>query len=404
MPDLSMPDLNAASTNAIARIDAVPLILDVACRMTGMGFAAVARVTEDRWIACAVKDDIGFGLKPGGELEIATTICDEIRCSGEPVIIDDVATDPRFRDHHTPRIYGLQSYISFPIVLADGRFFGTLCAIDPQPHRVSDPATLASFGLFAELIAMHLDTQDRLDRSEAALLGERQTAELRDQFIAVLGHDLRNPLAAISAGVHLLGSAPLDERSSTIVRRMGESARRMGDLIGDVLDFARGKLGGGLVLERSDDVPLGDALEQVVAELRTVHPARLIKAVFDIDRPIRCDPRRMMQLLSNLLGNALTHGDPARPVEVMARTTAEAFVLTVANGGAPIAADKLGKLFQPFTRSGEGKEGLGLGLYIASEIAEAHGGTLAVASDAVETRFSFTMPIVAVIWTEAIVA
>ncbi|MES2441970.1 MAG: GAF domain-containing sensor histidine kinase [Pseudomonadota bacterium] len=388
-----MPELRAASVDAIARIDAVPLILDAACRLTGMGFAAVARVTEARWIACAVKDDIAFGLEPGGELEVATTICDEIRCSGEPVVIDDVASDPQFSDHHTPRMYGIQSYISFPILLADGRFFGTLCAIDPKPHRVSDPATLASFRLFAELIAMHLDTQERLDRSEAALLGERQTAELRDQFIAVLGHDLRNPLAALAAGTHLLGKAPLDERSASIVRRMGESCRRMGDLIGDVLDFARGKLGGGLVLDRSDDVPLGEALDQVVAELRTVHPDRLIRAVFDIDRPVRCDPRRMMQMLSNLLGNALTHGDPARPVELVARTTAAGFTLSVANGGAAIPADKLARLFQPFTRSGEGKEGLGLGLYIASEIAAAHGGVLTAESDAVETRFTFAMPI-----------
>jgi len=390
-----MPDLTAASVQAIARIDAVPLILDAACRMTGMGFAAVARVTEQRWIACAVKDDIAFGLLPGGELEVATTICDEIRCNGEAVVIDDVAADPQFRDHHTPQLYGIQSYISFPIRLADGSFFGTLCAIDPNPHRVSDPATTASFKLFAELIALHLDTQDKLDRSEAALLSERQTAELRDQFIAVLGHDLRNPLAAITAGTHLLAKSPLDERAASIVRRMGESARRMGDLIGDVLDFARGKLGGGLVLDRSDDVSLSEALEQVVAELRTVHPQRLIKAVFDIDRPVRCDPRRMMQLLSNLLGNALTHGDKTRPVEVVARTTAEGFTLCVANGGTAIPADKLGKLFQPFTRSGEGKEGLGLGLYIASEIAEAHGGTLAAESDAVETRFTFAMPLAA---------
>src|SRR3712207_2752361 len=87
---------------AIARIEAVPRILEVVCRTTGMGFAAVARVTEDRWVACAVRDEIDFGLKPGGELEVATTICDEIRASGKAVIIDHVAEDPHFSDHHTP--------------------------------------------------------------------------------------------------------------------------------------------------------------------------------------------------------------------------------------------------------------------------------------------------------------
>ena len=91
-----------------------------------MGFAAVARVTEDRWVACAVRDEIAFGLQPGGELEVETTICDEIRDSGRLVVIDNVAEDKAFCGHPTPRMYGFQSYISMPIVRPDGRFFGTL--------------------------------------------------------------------------------------------------------------------------------------------------------------------------------------------------------------------------------------------------------------------------------------
>ena len=104
--------------------------------MTGMGFAAVARVTEDRWIACAVRDEIAFGLAPGGELKVATTICDEIRRSGEAVVIDHVAADQAFCGHPTPAMYGFQSYISMPILHKDGSFFGTLCAIDPKPATV----------------------------------------------------------------------------------------------------------------------------------------------------------------------------------------------------------------------------------------------------------------------------
>ena len=119
---------------ALQRIAAVPNILDVVCRATGMGFAAVARVTHDRWIACQVLDNIDFGLPPGGELKVETTLCHEIRQHREVVAIDNVAEDAKYCDHHTPRMYGLQSYISVPIVLPDGRFFGTLCAIDPNPH------------------------------------------------------------------------------------------------------------------------------------------------------------------------------------------------------------------------------------------------------------------------------
>src|SRR5688500_8510350 len=100
---------------AVARIEAVPAILDVVCRVTGMGFAAIARVTDSRWIACSVKDDIQFGLMSGGELRVETTICNEIRRHGTAVAIDDVREDERYRRHPTPAIYGFQSYVSMPI-------------------------------------------------------------------------------------------------------------------------------------------------------------------------------------------------------------------------------------------------------------------------------------------------
>ena len=225
-----MRDLIADDVAAVAKIDVVPKILEAICRTTGMGFAAVARVTEDRWVACAVRDEIAFGLEPGGELDIKTTICDEIRVSGTAVVISHVAEDPDFRDHHTPRQYGLQSYISTPI-RHNGAFFGTLCAIDPRPFDLKTSNALATFEIFAELIGSHLDAHQRLERSEAALLGERESAELREQFIAVLGHDLRNPLAAIAGGARLLRKQPEPEKREFILGQMEHSVTRMAGLI-----------------------------------------------------------------------------------------------------------------------------------------------------------------------------
>ncbi len=125
--------------DAVGRIDAVSSILEVVCRTTGMGFSAVARVTDDRWITCAVRDEIAFGLVPGSELKLETTICNEIRQHHTPVVIDHVALDVDFVQHHTPAIYGFQSYISFPITLKNGSFFGTLCAIDPNLAHLKIP-------------------------------------------------------------------------------------------------------------------------------------------------------------------------------------------------------------------------------------------------------------------------
>jgi signal transduction histidine kinase len=383
-----------AGLAAIARIDAVPTILEVVCRAAGMGFAAVARVTEDRWVACAVRDEIGFGLGPGGELEIGTTLCSEVRAGGRLVVIDHVAEDEAFRGHPTPAMYGFQSYISVPIRRADGVFFGTLCALDLRPRRLSAPETVGMFRLFADLIGLHLDARERLEASEAALREERRRAELREQFVAVLGHDLRGPLAAIVAGAWSLGREPLGEEAGAIVADIQGSADRMARLIGDVLDFARGRLGGGLELRRAS-TDLGPALGQVVAELRAAWPGRAIEAEIALPRPVDCDRDRVARLLANLVANALEHGTAEGPVRVRASAEGGALELSVANPGGPIPPATLGRLFEPFARASDrpGRQGLGLGLYIAAEIARAHGGTLDVASTPAETRFTFRMPL-----------
>lgn len=130
-----------------------------------MGFSAIARVTEDRWITCSVQDNVSFGLKPGDELEIRTTICNEIRRDKKAVIIDNVSEDDEFRYHHTPAMYGLQSYISVPIIRKDGSFFGTLCAIDPKPNDLKTFKVREMFNLFADLISFHITSIEDANKS-----------------------------------------------------------------------------------------------------------------------------------------------------------------------------------------------------------------------------------------------
>jgi GAF domain-containing protein len=143
--------------SAVQRIPSIERMLAEVCALTGMGFAAVARVTSERWIACQLIDRIEFGMKPGDELEIKTTICDEIRQSARAVYIDHVGANPEWRTHHTPAIYGFESYISVPILLADGSFFGTLCAIDPRERPNSLATILPQIEAMAGTIAIELD-------------------------------------------------------------------------------------------------------------------------------------------------------------------------------------------------------------------------------------------------------
>ena len=380
---------------AVRRIGIVPTILDTVCRLTGMGFSAVARVTEDRWIACAVLDKIAFGLEPGGELKLDTTICDEIRQSHMPVVISDVRSDPVFCDHHTPATYGFRSYISLPIIRSDGSFFGTLCAIDPEPRDLARPEIQATFCMFADLLAFHLDAAEKLAISESRLASEVEAGKLREQFIAVVGHDLRNPIAAMDAGVTMLRTVSDPGRGATILDQMQSSIQRMSALIDNILDFARGRLGGGLTLDfRTVDVEA--VVRQAVTELSASHPGRLVETRCEPGPTIvRCDSQRIGQLLSNLLGNAFMHGAEDQPIVVECTTRQGSFALSVSNGGDEIPVGARARLFHPFAR-GEGnvgREGLGLGLYIASEIAKAHDGTLSVSSSAERTCFTFTMPL-----------
>jgi signal transduction histidine kinase len=377
----------------IAKIDVVPNILEVICASTGMGFAAVARVTDQKWVACAVADSINFGLTPGGELVLESTICHEIRQSEEPVIIDHVAEDAEYCSHQTPLQYGFQSYISMPILLKDGTFFGTLCAIDPRPAKLKGTHIVGMFKLFADLISFHIDSLNKLASSEFSLLEARKTAELRDQFIAILGHDLRNPVGAISNAAQLLLRIPDNERVARLAHIIQDSSYRIRQLIENILDFAKGQMGGGIDLEITSDNSLKDALNQVISEIQIVNPDREITADLQFNGAFPCDSARIAQLFSNLLANSVAHGDSRMPIDVEAQADGTHFVLSVANSGQRIPEEKLQGLFKPFFRgeNNSSKQGLGLGLYIAQEIAQAHGGTLQATSTDSETRFTLSL-------------
>jgi signal transduction histidine kinase len=376
----------------IQAISAVPKILETVAAMTGLRFVCIAHVTDDSWTACAVLDKLDFGVAPGGQLDVTTTLCEEVRDSGRAVIIDSVQDSDQYRDHHTPRLYGFQSYFSIPIFRTDGSYFGTLCGLDPAPARLTDSTVASTMHLFAELVSKQLDADTELAAANAALMSERETAELREQFIAVLGHDLRTPLGAILLGTELLARKYPDAESRPVIERIRRSATRMAALVDDVVDFTRGRMGSGITMSLRE-AAVDPTLEQVVDELRDVHPERVIEAHIAPGLHLRCDPERIAQLLSNLLKNALVHGSDHAPVRVNAAMIEGEFELSVANEGPDLPQGVIDGLFKPYWRaaSRSGSEGLGLGLYIVDQIARAHGGTIEVSSQGGTTVFLFRL-------------
>lgn len=230
--------------------------------------------------------------------------------------------------------------------------------------------------------------------AQAELKLEQQNALIREQFIAVLGHDLRNPLSGIMNAAQLLARKNIGQSEKRLVDIIESGSRRMHEMINDIMDLARGRLGGGFNISpvKSD---LEKLLNQISDELMLAWPERIIVMDFNINGLVECDPGRLAQLVSNLLGNAITHGAADMPVVLHAITANDFWEISVINKGNPIPDGALKHLFHPFRREGKkaSKNGLGLGLYIASEIAKAHHGSLTVKSDVEQTCFTLRIPV-----------
>jgi len=356
--------------NDVGRIDGIATWLDVVRDAAGMRAAFVAGVIDDAWVVCALLDDLGLGFQPGSRLTASSL----------------AGLKPWAKPCHWG-VERTESRLEVPIVLASGRLFGMLCVLDSISNGLPEPRVVAVVSRIAALIAAQLDLQTRRaqhhtpspSRGPADGVGES-----RERFIAVLAHDLKNPLHAVLANGDLLERKLTDPALAAAASRIKTNARRMSSLVDDVLDSARGHLGGGIGLTLSDERNIEAGLNEVVQELQDAQPDRKIVADFQIGRPVRCDIRRLQQLASNLLGNALAHGRATSPITITAMTDHQDLVLQVWNAGEPIPPDYLGRIFEPFWRPGGGNSqtGLGLGLHICAAIVRAHGGRIAVTSTA----------------------
>ena len=384
-----MQQSTVADVDSITQIDAVPKILEAVSELTGLKFVCIARVTESVLRICAVLDKLNYGFKVGDSLDVTTTLCDKVREKQAPIIIDSVQ-DSEYRDHHAPKTYGFQSYFSIPLYRPSGEYFGTLCGLDPQPAQLSTPAISKTLSLFAELISRQLASDVVLVRTRDALEDAIETSKLRERFIAVLGHDLRTPLHTILNGIEILGQY-VQPAATPLLETMRRSGERITALINDVSDFTRGRMCGGISLDLRHETNLERVLNQAIDELRNVYPGRTIVAEGPAGIALLCDAQRMAQMLSNLLKNALVHGSATEPVYVKASQANGVFTLMVTNAGPAIPIEIQTQLFKPFWQAAKSgpNQGLGLGLYIASEIASSHGGTLTVDSCAARTTFTY---------------
>jgi signal transduction histidine kinase len=283
-----------------------------------------------------------------------------------------------------------------------------------QPHTLGEHATtvrkpdgsLQELSLVSSFVPLR-DAEHRvvgvlaaaIDVSEQVRARQAVETSLRfaEQFIGMLGHDLRNPLNAIQMAATLLRETA-QGRDARVIERLLSSTKRLSTMVGQLLDLTRARLGGGIAVVRKR-TSLAELVDTVADELLRIHPGREILRRLAPDAVGEWDPDRLVQVVSNLIGNALEYGDPARPVEVRLRAEGDHARLEVHSHGPVIPPDLLPVIFDPYRRSDARSlrsQGLGLGLYVTQQIVLAHGGRIDVRSTEAEgTIFEVTLPRVA---------
>ncbi len=405
----------------IEKISIIPNLLHVICQSTGMGFAAIARVTEDRWITCASEDHLEFGLKPGDELEVKTTICDSIRNDRKAVVIDNVSEDPDYHDHHTPAMYKLQSYISMPIIRKDGSFFGTLCAIDPKPNSLKEFKVREMFKLFAELISFHLeaieqaqanetlinkknnllkekevekkeaykilsDTEKKLIEKNISL--EKMNTEL-EAFNYISSHDLQEPLRKIQFFTDIIEREEenkLSDKAKTAFNKIRNSAFRMQNLINDLLTYSKTKFD-----ERKFETKnLNNITKEVIDDLFEEIENKNVQFDYNDLGELSIIEFQFRQLLYNLISNSIKFASPDRPLiiklssEIIVGSKSEHEKLslnknyskiTIADNGIGFDQSYSEKIFGLFqSLHTKTLKSTGIGLTIVKKIVENHNG------------------------------
>lgn len=335
---------------------------------------------------CAVIEGQPIGPQAGS--------CGTAAYRKQRVIVTDIDTDPlweRYRD--AARRFELRACWSQPICATDGEALGTVALYYREP-RAPAPSELEAIEGCAKVARIALE-RHRDDAVRRRLLDElRETVRLNELMVGIVGHDLRNPLQAIISAAVMAGKVDDAAQRQRFLDRVQSSAGRMGRMIDQILDLTRAREAGGIAIKRAPS-ELANLVRTVASEVELAYPERRLSVEIAGNTAGEWDGLRLSQVLSNLLCNAMQHGNPSKQVDVRVAGDTDTVSIQVQNGGA-IPADRLPWLFDAFRRGndhGRGSHGLGLGLFISKQIVVAHGGRIGVTSNEQEgTRFDIVLP------------
>jgi sigma-B regulation protein RsbU (phosphoserine phosphatase) len=277
-----------------------------------------------------------------------------------------------------------ECFLGVPLVVA-GAIKGILVVIRAAPSAETEQDEWLLSALADQAAAA-------LERSRLGEIGG-----FREQLIGIIGHDLRNPLSTIKMGADvLLQRTGLGEVETEVARRIARSAALAARLIDQLLDLTRSRLGGGITIDPKR-IDMMDVCRQVIGETELTHPDRPLRVAVRGDLIGMWDRDRMYQVLSNLVSNAVQHGEPRSTIDLRIDGGEAEVLIEVASRGEPIPPETLPFIFDAFRRGRtvqqSQSQGLGLGLFIAQEIARVHGGSIvATSSESEGTTFSVRLP------------
>jgi len=375
------------------------MILQEVTRMLDVGGAAVGSVSGDEWVAYAVVDHKGFGIKEGMRLPLKKLYCGIIYDTKKPLVIHNAIESEEFRRHPDFLKHRIVSYLGVPIFIGE-KFFGILCTFCSSPHYYTE-YDLILHQLLSKRLEFEFIKEKYENELKEAMMQAQAANKAKSDFLLNMSHELRTPLNAIIGFSEMMiegHAGRINKRQKEYLNDILESGKHLLSLISDILDLS--KIEAGKIELELREINLGKLLEGSIAMFREKAIKHRIKTALEIDEKIGnivADERKIKQIMFNLLGNAFKFTPDGGKVTVTARLEGDYIEVSVEDTGIGIAKEDIPKLFQPFQQLEspltKKYEGTGLGLSLCKKFVELHGGKIWVESQIGRgSKFIFTIP------------
>ncbi|WP_333864085.1 GAF domain-containing sensor histidine kinase [Sphingobacterium sp.] len=364
-------------------------ILEALCGHTKMRYGLIRKKDGQTWGNWCVYDSQYQKIVTKNS-ETYVAIYQAIRKGLSPIYIDDSKLCSVNQWTDILQKFDLKSYISYPIINKKDAIIGHLSLMNAQPVHFDQNKLEILLPVCSDLIAIDFKTVIERRNTRRKLEQELNYSKNRELVLSSLAHDLNNPVSIVKVISQYLQGNIKDENQKSLLKKIEETSFRMKGIIDDVLDFSSIGLDYGFI-RVPDKQRMDSLIRQILTEFELLHNITLI-ANINLPIDIPCDHHKMGRAFTNLIGNAIKHGNPQQNIEINAFVQNEHFIFSVTNEISYPQSSDLTELFKPFVK-GTNSNGLGLGLFIANEIAKIHKGKITVNLEDNKITFNLIIPL-----------